>query len=87
MVLPTNAIQKMSKEKGKKKIFFWSLLLPNLFREGAHMGKIRLEKRKRQKKNRIKTERAALHHTNVSFVWRQQDQQDQQQLEQQQQQQ
>ncbi len=34
------------KVKSKRKgIFFWSLLLPNLFREGAHMGKIRLEKR------------------------------------------
>ena len=39
-----------------------------LFREGAHMGKIRLEKKKRDRKNRKKTERASLHHTNGSLV-------------------
>ncbi len=47
------------------KDFFWSLLLLNLFREGAHMEKIRLETKDRDRK---KTERAALHHTNGSLV-------------------
>ncbi len=39
-----------------------------LFREGAHLGKIRLEKKERDRKNRKKTERASLHHTNGSLV-------------------
>ena len=55
--------------------------------EGVHMGKIRLEKKDRDRKNRKKSERAVFHHTNGSFVWWQQDQQDQQQQQQEQQQQ
>ncbi len=41
MVSTKNAMQKKFKRKKLKKKF-WLLLLLNLFREGAHMGKIRL---------------------------------------------
>ncbi len=44
--------KKNSREKKAKKN--WSLLLLNLFREGAHMGKIRLFKKDRDRKNRKK---------------------------------
>ncbi len=55
-----------SREKNKKS--FLLLLLPNLFREGAHMGKNRLEKKIETGKNQKKTERAALHYTNASCM-------------------
>ena len=71
------------KHPAKKSRGIFLLLLLNLFMEGTHMGK-RLAKKIRDRK---KSKRAALHHTNGSFVWWQQDQQDQQQQQQQLQQQ
>ena len=68
MVSTINAMQKKFKRsKNIKKN--WPLLLLNLFREGAHMGKIRLEKKIETEKTEKMTERAALHHTNGSLVW------------------
>ena len=58
MVSRKNALEKNSREKNIKII--WALLLPNLFREGAYMGKIRLEKKKETKKT-------AFHHKNGSL--------------------
>ncbi len=49
MVSTINTMQK--KFQKKQKYFFWPLLLLNLFREGAHMGKIRLEKKMETEKN------------------------------------
>ncbi len=59
--------KKKSREKKLKK-YFRSLLLLNLFMEGAHMGKNRLEKKIETEKTEQKTERAALHYTNGSLL-------------------
>ena len=44
-MVPTKTAMQKKKIKRKKSKKNWSLLLLNLFREGAHMGKIRLLKK------------------------------------------
>ncbi len=43
--MPHGLNKKRPAKKNQEKKIIWSLLLLNQFREGVHMGKIRLEKR------------------------------------------
>ncbi len=54
--MPHGLSKKRPAKKSGKKIFLLLLLLPNLFMEGVHMGKIRVEKKKETEKNRKKSD-------------------------------
>ncbi len=59
---------KKIKRKKYKKIFFLLLLLPNLFRGGAHMGKIRLTKKIETEKTE-KSQKELLYTTQIAHLY------------------